>query len=235
VRVSVAATGVEAAQLAADALAAACLDAVATRGRALVAVSGGTTPLEMLRRFGVHDLPWKSVVVAQVDERCVPRDDPRRNLAALAQALVEEGPLAPGNLFAVPVAPDMTAAEIARRYADQLCTLAGGPPTFDVVQLGLGDDGHTASLVPGDPVLDVVDADVAATEVYRGTQRVTLTRPALDRARTRLWLVTGSSKVPALAELVMGTGDSPAVHVRRDATLVVADRAAAISLPVNPA
>ena len=232
---SVVASAAAAASFAADVLERACRDAIASRGRALVAVSGGTTPVAMLQAFARRDLPWQSVFMAQVDERCVPRDDPRRNLAALEQALVTDGPLARTNLLAVPVSPDESAAEIARRYGRELRDLANGPLTFDIVQLGLGDDGHTASLVPGDPVLAVLDADVASTQAYRGTERVTLTRPAIDRARERLWLVTGSSKAAALAALVAGAGDSPAVSIRRDTTSVVADLDAAISLPASPA
>lgn len=224
-----------AAQLAADALAVACRDAVAVRGRALVAVSGGTTPRAMLEEFARRDLPWQSIVVAQVDERCVPRDDPRRNLATLELALVGAGSLPAANLVAVPVAAGATPADIAQEYQRALRALLPGPLTFDLVQLGLGEDGHTASLVPGDPVLGVVDADVAATQRYQGTERVTLTRPAIDRARQRLWLVTGAAKAQSLADLMAGTAEIPAIRIRRDATLVVADRAAAVSLPANPA
>jgi 6-phosphogluconolactonase/glucosamine-6-phosphate isomerase/deaminase len=188
----------------------------------------------MLEHLARHDLPWPSIVVAQVDERCVPRDDSRRNLAALERALVRAGPLPAANLVSVPVTTGATAAEIAQQYQRALHALAPGPLTFDLVQLGLGEDGHTASLVPGDPVLDLADADVGATRMYQGTQRVTLTRPALDRARQRLWLVTGAAKAHALADLMAGTAAIPAIRVRRDATLVVADRAAAFSLPGNP-
>jgi 6-phosphogluconolactonase len=233
-RLSVAESPAAAAQLAADALAAACREAVAVRGRAFIAVSGGTTPRAMLAEFARHDLPWTSIVVAQVDERCVPRDDPRRNLATLEQALVRTGPLPAANLVPVPVTTGATAAEIAQQYQRALRELAPGPLTFDVVQLGLGEDGHTASLVPGDPVLDVADADVGATRTYQGTERVTLTRPALDRARQRLWMVTGAAKAQALVDLMAGTAEIPAIRIRRDATLVVADRAAAFSLPASP-
>src|SRR5262249_15133551 len=103
----------------------------------------------------------------------------------------------------------------------------GAPPVLDLVHLGLGPDGHTASLVPGDPVLAVTDADVALTGVYQGRRRMTLTYPALDRARRILWLVTGADKVTALAKLLAADPSVPAGRVRQDHAVVLADRAAA--------
>jgi 6-phosphogluconolactonase len=215
-----------AARLAAAEIAACCRTAVATRGRALIALSGGETPWLMLRELRGLELPWTSTYVAQVDERVAPRGDPQRNLTRLEQALVTEGPLPRDHLLAMPVeAPDLAAASAA--YQHTLEALAGRPLRLDLVQLGLGADGHTASLVPGDPVLDVRDRDVALSREYRGSTRMTLTLPALARAVTRLWLVTGAGKAERLRELLDGAGDTPAVAVPRAASLVLADAAAA--------
>lgn len=200
--------------------------AVAARGRFIVAVSGGHTPWQMLRALAAQDVPWKSVHVAQVDERIAPAGDADRNLTHLRQSLLEHAPLPPEQIHAMPVeAPDLDAA--AAQYARTLEELAGRPPVLDLVHLGLGPDGHTASLVPGDPVLDVMDRDVALTGIYQGRRRMTLTYPMLDRCRRILWLVTGSEKVGMLARLRAGDRAIPAGRVRRDRALILADRAAA--------
>ena len=217
----------EAAQCAAGELARACAAAVAERGRACLGLSGGESPRRTFELFARAPLPWASIVVAQVDERCVPAGDPRRNLAALRAYLVDAGQLPAGNLLAMPVEH-----EDLERAADDYARLLGerlGPVgRFDVLQLGLGDDGHTASLVPGDPVLDVDDRDVAVTaRPYQGTRRMTLTFRRLQSARERLWFVTGAGKAARLTELLEGVGSSPAVRVRREDSIVVVDGAAA--------
>ena len=117
--------------------------------------------------------------------------------------------------------------EAAARYAQTLVDVAGSPPVLDLVHLGLGSDGHTASLVPGDPVLDVTDADVALTGVYQGRRRMTLTYPVLNRARRVLWLITGEDKAAMLVRLRRGDPAIPAGRVRQDHAVVLADRAAA--------
>ena len=201
--------------------------AVAERGRYVFAVSGGTTPWVMLRALARQDVPWHAVHLLQVDERVAPAGDPARNLTHLHESLAEHAPLAVARIRAMSVdAPDLEAA--AARYALLLTELAGTPAVLDLVHLGLGPDGHTASLVPGDPVLDVSAVDVALTTgMYQGTRRMTLTYPALDRARRVLWLVTGAEKVGMLARLQAGDRSIPAGRVRADHALVLADRAAA--------
>jgi 6-phosphogluconolactonase len=216
----------QAAEIAAREIADACREAVARRGRAVIAVSGGETPWLMLGQLRSLDLPWNRTWVAQVDERVAPRGDPRRNLTRLEQALVSGGLLPARQLLAMPVeAIDLTAA--AAEYQAMLEALAGRPLLLDLVQLGLGTDGHTASLVPGDAVLEIADRDVALCGEYQGLRRMTLAFPGLDRARRRLWLVTGATKARRLRELLDGSGDGPAVRVARHDSLVVADAAAA--------
>ncbi len=215
-----------AAETAATEIANACAGAVALRGTALIALSGGETPWLMAREFGRHDLPWRHIFVAQVDERVAPRAGLTRNLTRLEQVLVHEGPLPAANLLPMPVeAADVEGA--AADYQHQLELRAGTPLVLDLVQLGLGTDGHTASLVPGDPVLALRDRDAAVTGAYQGQRRMTLTLPAIDRARCRLWLVTGTAKRTPLAELLAGTGVSPATAVSRANAIVVADQDAA--------
>ncbi len=200
--------------------------AVAARGGFIVAVSGGHTPWQMLRALAGEAVPWEGVHVVQVDERVAPAGHPDRNLTHLRESLLENAPLRPEQIYAMPVEErDLAAA--AARYALTLREIAGAPPELDLAHLGLGPDGHTASLVPGDPVLDVTDADVALTGVYQGRRRMTLTYPVLNRSRRILWLVTGSEKVDMLRRLRNGDVSIPAGRVRQDQALVLADRAAA--------
>ena len=206
--------------------------AVAARGRFILAVSGGHTPWLMLRDLAGEDIPWNGVHVAQVDERVAPAGHPDRNLTHLRESLLERAPLHPEQVYAMPVeASDLEAG--ASRYAQTLREIAGSPPVFDLVHLGLGPDGHTASLVPGDPVLDVTDADVALTGVYQGRRRMTLTYPMINRSRRILWLVTGNDKVGMLMRLRDDDRSIPAGRVAQDNALVIADRAAAAQLESN--
>ena len=148
-----------------------------------MALSGGHTPWLMLRALAAEEVPWEAVEVLQVDERVAPAGHVDRNLTPLREGLLGPTPLRAEQIHAMPVeAPDLEAAAAA--YAETLQRLAGTPPILDFVHLGLGADGHTASLVPGDPVLEVTAADVAVTGVYQGRRRMTLTYPMIDRART---------------------------------------------------
>ncbi len=200
--------------------------AVAARGRFVMAVSGGKTPWAMLRALADEEVPWPSVHVFQVDERIAPAGDPDRNLTHLRESLLSRAPLPPEQIYAMPVESiDLAAAAI--EYSKCLEKVAGTPPVPDLVHLGLGPDGHTASLVPGDPVLGVTGSAVALTGVYMGRRRMTLTFPVLDRARKVLWLVTGVEKVPMLKRLLARDPTIPAGRVRPDDALVLADRAAA--------
>lgn len=208
--------------------------AVAARGRFIMAVSGGHTPWQMLRALAEEEVPWAGVHIVQVDERVAPTGNPDRNFTHLRESLLEHAPLRPEQIHAMPVdEKDLAAA--AARYALTLREIAGTPPVLDLAHLGLGPDGHTASLVPGDPVLDVTDADVALTGVYQGRSRMTLTYPILNRARRVLWLVTGSDKGEPFVRLRNGDWSIPAGRVRQDHALVLADRTAAGPLGPAPA
>ncbi len=215
-----------AAREAARVIAADARAAVRDRGRFVLAVSGGRTPWRMLRALAGEEVPWAAVHVVQVDERVAPAGDPDRNLTHLRESLLPHAPLPEAHLHAMPVEQaDLEAA--ARAYAATLEQVAGTPPVLDLVHLGLGPDGHTASLVPGDPVLHVVDLDVAVTATYAGRRRMTLTFPVLDRSRRVLWLVTGKDKAAAVRLLLAGDRSIPAGRVTRDHALLLADRAAA--------
>lgn len=214
------------AQRAAQGIAAAARDAVAARGRFTLAVSGGHTPWVMLCRLVEEQVPWSQVDVFQVDERVAPAGDPDRNLTHLRESLAAAS-LPAAQLHPMPVeAADLASA--AARYAAALRARCGSPPVLDLVHLGLGADGHTASLVPGDAVLGERDVDVAMTAgIYQKRRRMTLTYPMLDRARRILWVVTGAEKVDALQRLRAADASIPAGRVRQERALVIADRAAA--------
>jgi 6-phosphogluconolactonase len=206
--------------------------AATSRGRFIMAVSGGHTPWLMLRTLADDELPWQHVQVFQVDERVAPVGDPDRNLAHLRASLLDRVPLPADHIHAMPVeAADLDRA--AGQYARTLEEVAGSPPVLDLVHLGLGPDGHTASLVPGDPALDVTDADVALSGPYQGHRRMTLTFPIINRSRLVLWLVTGGEKAQTLVRLRDGDRSIPASRVRQDRALVLADCAAAARLDRN--
>ena len=202
---------------------------VAARGRFVMAVSGGQTPWMMLRALSTQDVPWDKVHVFQVDERVAPAGHPDRNFTHLRASLLEQAPLSADHIHAMPVeASDLEAA--AAQYAVTLQDIAGSPPVLDLVHLGLGSDGHTASLVPGDSVLDASDSDVALTGSYQGRRRMTLTIPMLNRSRRILWLITGDEKAGMLVRLRDGDQSIPAGRVRQDYASVLADRQAARQL-----
>ena len=215
------------AQKAAEFIAAEARTAVAARGRFVIAVSGGHTPWVMLRNLATEDVPWKQMHVVQVDERIAPSGDPDRNLTHLRESLLAHAPLPTENIHPMPVeASDLEAA--ARQYASTLERLAGSPPVLDLAHLGVGPDGHTASLVPGDPVLTVMNTDVALTGVYMGRRRMTLTYPILNRSRRILFLVTGKEKVEMLPKLLAADNSIPSGRIRQDNTVILADRDAAV-------
>jgi 6-phosphogluconolactonase len=200
-------------------------EAVAARGSFTMAVSGGRTPWVMLRRLAAARIPWQAVHVFQVDERVAPAGHTDRNLTHLRESLAA-APLPPDQLYAMPVeSPDLEAA--AGAYAATLRKIAGEPAILDLVHLGLGPDGHTASLVPGDPVLEIDNADVALSGPYQGRRRMTLTYPIINRARRILWVVTGGEKTGMVNRLLEGDRAIPGGRVSGDRALLLADSAAA--------
>jgi 6-phosphogluconolactonase len=194
-------------------------EAASDHERFTFAVSGGSTPWAMFAELRDEDVPWDRVEIFQVDERVAPRDDPDRNLTHLEASLPEDRSKGP-TIHPMPVEDrDLEAA--AAKYAAEL------PDRFDLVHLGLGPDGHTASLVPGDPVLEVTDRAVALTQEYNGRPRMTLTYPALARADQVMWLIAGVDKVDALRRLRARDVTIPGARVAAPRQLVLADRAAA--------
>jgi 6-phosphogluconolactonase len=203
--------------------------AAAARGRFIVAFSGGHTPWQMLRALADEPMPWDAVHIVQVDERVAPAGDTDRNLTHIRASLLARCPLRPEQVHAMPVeATDLEAG--CTSYALTLQEIAGAPPVLDLVHLGLGPDGHTASLVPGDPVLDIAGADVALTGVYQGRRRMTLTYPILNRSRRIVWVVTGREKAEMLARVCSGDRSIPAGRISQEQALVLADREAAARL-----
>jgi 6-phosphogluconolactonase len=196
------------------------------RGRFLMAVSGGHTPWVMLRMLAREEVPWGAVHVFQVDERIAQTGDPERNLTHLRENLLENGPLDPGHVYEMPV-ESADPLDAAAAYAMTLRKIAGSPSVLDLVHLGLGPDGHAASLIPNDSVLQVSYKDVAITGLYHGRKRMTLTYPVINRARLILWVVTGTEKIKPLGQLLSADRSIPAGRIRRQKALVLADEAAA--------
>jgi 6-phosphogluconolactonase len=200
--------------------------AVEARGRFSLAVSGGKSPAATFDWLARQQLPWSQVDLFQVDERIAPASHPDRNLTLLQSHLLAQVALPSERVHAMPVEqPDLTFA--MAQYAAILRDIAGTPPVLDLIHLGLGNDGHTASLVPGDPVLEIANAEVAVTQPYQGYRRMTLTYPVLNRARTILWVVTGSEKAPALDRLRRGDPSIPAGRVAAERAVLLADTEAA--------
>jgi 6-phosphogluconolactonase len=202
----------------AELIAEAAREAVAERGRCALAVSGGSDPWPMFSQLEDFDLDWTRTEIFQVDERVAPAGSDERNLTHLIESLSIG---AQGSLRPMPVTDDDLDVA-AERYGASL------PDAIDLAHMGLGSDGHTASLVPGDPVLEVTDRRVAVTAgEYEGVRRMTLTYPELHRVRNLLWVVTGEEKVDALQKLLAGDPSIPAGRVEPGGdSLILADRAA---------
>jgi 6-phosphogluconolactonase len=203
----------------AELIAEAAREAVSERGSCALAVSGGHDPWPMFSQLEDLEMDWTKTEIFQVDERVAPAGSDERNLTHLIESLSIG---AQGSIRPMPVTDDDLDAA-AERYAESL------PEALDLAHMGIGPDGHTASLVPGDPVLEVDDRRVAVTAgEYEGVRRMTLTYPELHRVRRLLWVVTGEKKVDALRKLLARDPSIPAGRVQPDGdSLILADRAAA--------
>jgi len=203
--------------------------AVAARRRFVMAVSGGRTPWQMLRALANEEMPWANVHVVQVDERIAPAGDKDRNLTHLCESLLSHAPIPENQIHAMPVeAADLDQA--CRDYTALLNSICGNPAVIDLTHLGLGPDGHTASLIPGDPVCEVHDAEVALTGLYQNRRRMTLTYPILNRSRHVLWVVTGAEKAPMLPRLLAGDAGIPAGPIAQANATLLADAPATVEI-----
>jgi 6-phosphogluconolactonase len=198
---------------------------VIDRGRFVMAVSGGKTPWQMLRALVKEDVPWKRFHLVQVDERIAPSGHADRNLTHLRECFFSSSFISKDHIYAMPVeSSDLESA--AKQYALLLSKISGTPPVLDLVHLGLGPDGHTASLIPGDPILQVEDKDVGITGIYQGRKRMTITYPMINRARNILWIVTGAEKATILKRMLDSDPTIPAGLIFQDNAYVIADNAA---------
>jgi len=200
----------------------AALSAIMARGQFTIALSGGSTPWKMLNRLADQSLPWSKVHIFQVDERAAADGDPARNLTHIQTQLLDRIDIPDGNVHAMPLAAG-NLREAAQSYGDELQNWAGDPPVLDLVHLGMGADGHTASLLPGDDALNQLDRDVATTGVYQGHQRMTLTFPAINRARQILWLVMGEDKLEMVRRMLRADASIPAGCVSQDHAVIMTD------------
>lgn len=215
------------AKRAAQIIAADARSAVEARAKFIMAVSGGKSPWLMLADLVNEDVPWKNIHIFQIDERIAPPGDPDRNYTHLRASLLKHVPIPEQQIYPMPVnAPDLNAA--AREYQQTLEAITGKPAALDLAHLGIGTNGHTASLLPDDPVLDVVDADVAiTTQAFEGHRRMTMTFPMINRSRKIMWLIVAANKAEMLRRLQAGDKSIPAGRISQSQALILADRAAA--------
>jgi 6-phosphogluconolactonase len=190
--------------------------AVESRGIANVAFSGGSNAQPMLEALAGEEVPWARTHVYQVDERVAPDAHPDRNAVILQHSLIDKVPIPETNVHLMPVTePDLEGAAAA--YGSAF-------PRFDVLHMGIGEDGHTASWPPGDPVIEVRHQPVAIVGPFNGRLRMTITPAVVEMAHDLVFLVTGASKRPALERMLAGDPEIPASHVPGEHTVVHADR-----------
>ncbi len=200
-------------------------DAIERRGTFVWAVSGGSTPRRFLDQLAKSDrIDWPRIQLFQVDERVAPDGTETRNDTMIREHLADLSPI--GNYAPMPVVTDDLPRE-ASAYQVAIEEAAGQPAVLDLVQLGLGADGHTASLVPDDSSLDTVDRDIDLTGPYAGARRMTMTYPLINRARHRLWIVTGAAKRSVLTQMIGRDPTLPASQVTTVETTLITDAFAA--------
>jgi 6-phosphogluconolactonase len=199
---------------------------VAKKGFFTMAISGGRTPWEMIKILAQENLPWDKVYLFQVDERIAPDGNPDRNLTQLFNTIHGTRLMTRLNIFHMPVIAENLESACAE-YENHIQQVTGSGK-LDLIHLGLGSDGHTASLIPGDAVCEVKDQDVALTaSPYQGRDRMTVTYPLINRAEKILWLVTGSEKATMLHRLLNKDPEIPAGRISQDQALIFADESAA--------
>lgn len=200
--------------------------AIAARNRFTLALSGGRSPVRLFEALAKQEnIAWEDVHVLQVDERAVPAASPDRNFRAIRKHLLDQVPIPESHVHPMPAeAGDLTAA--AEAYAMTLARILGPGKTLDLVHLGLGSDGHTASLLPGDPALSSV-GDVVVSHEYQGARRLSLSLPAICRARQRVWFITGRAKSAMVKRAMAGDAAIPAGRVTRENSTFFIDREAA--------
>jgi 6-phosphogluconolactonase len=202
---------------------------ITKKGFFTMAISGGRTPWEMIKILGKENLPWEKVYVFQVDERIAPDGSADRNLTQFFQTIQGTRLITRLNIFPMPVIAE-NLEDACAEYAKHIQEVTQNGQ-LDLVHLGMGADGHTASLIPSDPVCDVVNRDVALTsEPYQGRVRMTLTYPVINRAEKILWLLTGKEKADMVQRLIEKDPEIPAGKVAQDQAIIMADEAAAASL-----
>jgi 6-phosphogluconolactonase len=196
--------------------------AMAKRGQFTLALSGGSTPWAMLAILADMGLDWSATHLFQVDERRAPDGDAARNLTHTRSHFTDRIDLAESRMHAMPVTTNEFETG-AQEYAVTLRRVCGLPAVLDLVHLGMGSDGHTASLLPGDDLLEVADADVGVTGVYQGHRRMSLTFPAINRARHIMWLVNGADKSDMLQRMVNADRGIPAGRIEQARATVFTD------------
>jgi 6-phosphogluconolactonase len=191
--------------------------AIDTRGRAVLALAGGSTPKPLYEKLAACILPWDQVYIFWGDERYVPIDHPDSNAGMAKQAWLDRVAIPEANIFITPTLGNDPAAD-ADRFEAQIAEFftppRGAMPVFDLVMLGMGDDGHTASLFPHTDAIDVTDRYATLGE-KSGEPRLTLTFPVLQQARTTLMMIAGSSKQTALSQIFAETCDDREYPSRR--------------------
>jgi 6-phosphogluconolactonase len=197
-------------------------------GAYVLGLSGGRTPVLMFHCLALLDLPWSRIHVFQVDERVAPSRSDDRNFTQLTDQLLQRVEIPSENVHPMPVESN-DLASACRCYEDELAHVTGGAP-LDFIQLGLGDDGHTASLAPGDPILDMIDRDIWHVERFNGLSRMSMTYRAINRANRVLWLATGHAKAEMCRRLLAGDHAIPAGRVTPDRAILFADEAAGANL-----
>ncbi|MEX2122559.1 MAG: 6-phosphogluconolactonase [Woeseia sp.] len=217
-----------AAQAAAEFIARRLTLAIEARARATLAISGGRSPWKMFECLAGHGVEWSAVHVFQVDERIVPVDHAERNWKRFLESPLSRR-IRDANRHPMPVAMvEKEDAELAiGDYSRTLNDFAGAPPVLDVVHLGIGADGHTASLFADDAPLHDTRHWVGVSRRHEGHRRLTLTLPVLNRAQSVVWFAVGASRRAVLARLHAGDPEIPASHVQRERAVCFTDLAAA--------